>query len=180
VADLPANALEQFVHTLVDKMTNDPNNSKHAVRWLKLTVKMNMAVLMSLPDALGALRGCQAFIRKKETMLPTVMRMKGKIELALTIRRQKRDMHKEALDIEGMKPLVTIRGGEIVQPQDGEAEDDNDDLDDELADDGIDDELDDELDDDEKLYQEAYENEELDEDLGGEEEDLEGLEDDED
>lgn len=137
-----------------------------------------MPLVMSLPDTLGTLRGCQGFIRKKEEMLPTVMRMKGKIELALAIRRQKRDSDKDALDIESMKPLVTISGGDRLVDGDGDAERDEEGEEASLEDEGIDDELDDELDDDERLYQEAYENEELDGGLGEGEEELEGLEDD--
>lgn len=153
---------------------NDPAHSRHSVRWLKLTLKGNMNTIVSLPEALGTLRGCQSFIKKKEEMLPTVMKMKGKLELALAMRQKKRDVERDALDIENMKPLVTIRGGEIVteKPNNLEEEEESVGAQEMLEEDDLDDELDDELDEDEKLYQEAYENEELEEGIEeGEEED---------
>jgi hypothetical protein len=156
---------------LIDKLTSEPGQSRQAVRWLRQTLKQNVATVHALPETLGALRGIQAFILKKEQMLSTVVRMKGKIAFALQMRSNKREAQKEALDLASMKPLLKINGGQIeearAEPVLGvEAEE-------EAAEEAeLDDDLDDEDDDDEKLYQEAYENEEIDEPLAEGDEEL--------
>lgn len=122
---------------------------------------------------MGALRGIHSFIQKKEQMLATVVRMKGKVEFALQMRSQKRVVQKEALDLASMKPLLKINGGifEETNGTDGKQQDEGEDEGIEEEEGEIDDELDDEDDQDDKLYQEAYENEEIDEPIeeGGEE-----------
>ena len=95
-------------------MTNQPNQTKNSVRWLKQVLKLNLQTIVALPDVLETLRHSLAFIRKKEQLLPTVCKIKGKLDLAIQTRRIKREVHKEQIGLESMKPLLVFNGGKLI------------------------------------------------------------------
>lgn len=51
------------------------------------------------------------FIKRKESVLTKVQRIKGKLDLVLNIRDKKRELNKEAEEFQNMKPLVVFKEG---------------------------------------------------------------------
>lgn len=111
VKGMPAESLQNFIAVLADRMTNNPNSTKSAVRWLKIVLKHNMQAIVSMPEAMNTLRHTLTFIRKKEQLIPTVCKIRGKLDLAIQRRKQQREVHKEQISLEGMKPLLVFNGG---------------------------------------------------------------------
>lgn len=173
MSGLKSEQLQGIIQILIEYLSTSVESTRDVVRWLKIILRTNIDTISALPSIKTSLNTLLPVLKKKEALLPVVCRMKGKLEVLIQARSRKREMDRDRNELEVMKPLIEITAGCVCITVGGLAHNGDDEVDNELdpeeveeGDGEIDDQLEDELldeEDDEKLYQEAYENEGLDE-----------------
>ena len=111
---MQADQLQALVQILADQLAASVENTRHAVRWLRVVLRANVDRVASLGSLHDTLRALLPYLRKKEQLLPVVCRMKGKLDVLIDARHRRKLVEKEMHDLDVMKPLIEISGGRPV------------------------------------------------------------------
>lgn len=103
--------LQALVQVLAEQLASSVENTRHAVRWLRVLLRANIDRVAALASVHGTLRALLPYLRKKEQLLPVVCRMKGKLDVLIDTRQRHRQLEKEKRELDVMKPLIEITGG---------------------------------------------------------------------
>ena len=108
---MQADQLQALVQVLAELLASSVQNSRHAVRWLRVLLRANADRVASLAALHGTLRALLPTLRKKEQLLPVVCRMKGKLDVLIDARQRRKQLEQEKRELDVMKPLIEITGG---------------------------------------------------------------------
>jgi hypothetical protein len=108
---MQADQLQSLVQILAEQLASSVENTRHAVRWLRVVLRANIDKLATLTSVHSTLRSLLPYLKKKEQLLPVVCRMKGKLDVLIEARRRRKLVEKEKNELDVMKPLIEISGG---------------------------------------------------------------------